>query len=347
LPTFVFARQERVIAVYRVSSGALGMTDKLRAAVIGVGHFGRYHAAKYAAIDDVELVAVVDHDHERATAVANEHGCRPATDIDEIIGDVDLVSVAAPTSLHRAVACRFLERGIHTLVEKPIADSLESADAMIEAAARSGAILQVGHIERFSSAFEAIAKRLVRPLYIESYRIAPFNPRIRDVNVILDLMIHDIDLILALVQAPLISVDAVGAPVITRQEDIANTRLKFANGCVANITASRVSAKTERTMRIFQPESYTVVDFQDRKLVHMTKGGQGMFPGFPGIKRTDEEFEAGDTLEREIRSFVEAVRTGGAPVVDGVAGRNALEAALRIGESLREHLRLVSMDMPS
>ncbi len=295
-------------------------------------------------MDGVDLVAVVDNDAGRARTVAEEHATRAETDIAAIIDGVDLVSVAVPTSLHREVATAFLERGVHVLVEKPIADTLENADAMLAAAERSGALLQVGHIERFSGAFGAISSRLVRPLYIESYRIAPFNPRISDVNVILDLMIHDIDLVLALVQSPLESVDAVGAPVITRQEDIANTRLKFANGCVANITASRVSAKTERTMRIFQPESYTLVDFQDQKLVHMTKGGKGPFPGFPGIQRSDETFERGDTLEREIRSFVDAIRSGGPAVVDGMAGRNALEAALRIGESLHAHLRLVSMD---
>ncbi len=320
------------------------MSNNLRAAVVGVGHFGRYHAAKYATMDGVDLVAVVDTDADRAKAIAEEHKTQSHTDFSAILGDVDLVSIAVPTSLHRSVAEAFLDRGIHVLVEKPIADTLENADAMIAAAERSGAILQVGHIERFSGAFGAISSRLVRPLYIESYRIAPFNPRIRDVNVILDLMIHDIDMVLALVGSPLESVDAVGAPVITRQEDIANTRLKFANGCVANITASRVSAKTQRTMRIFQPESYTLVDFQDQKLVHMTKGGEGPFPGFPGIKRTDETFERGDTLDREVRAFVAAVRNGTPAEVDGLAGRNALEAALRIGESLKAHLKLVSMD---
>lgn len=320
------------------------MSNNLRAAVVGVGHFGRYHAAKYAAMDGVELVAVVDSDADRARVIAEEHHTRPYTDFSAILDSVDLVSIAVPTSLHRPVAEAFLDRGVNVLVEKPIADTLENADAMIAAADRSGAILQVGHIERFSGAFGAISNRLVRPLYIESYRIAPFNPRIRDVNVILDLMIHDIDMVLALVRSPLESVDAVGAPVITRQEDIANTRLKFASGCVANITASRVSAKTERTMRIFQPESYTLVDFQEQKLVHMTKGGQGPFPGFPGIQRSDETFERGDTLDREVRAFVAAVRDGTPAAVDGLAGRNALEAALRIGQSLQDHLKLVSMD---
>lgn len=324
------------------------MSPPLRAAVLGCGHFGRYHAEKYAAMDDVDLVAVVDHDIKAARAVAERHGVRAETDCSAILGSggeaVDLVSIATPTSTHEAVAIPFLERGIHALVEKPIAETLESADAMLAAAVKGGAFLQIGHIERFSMAYRAIRSRITRPLYIESYRIASFNPRIRDVNVVLDLMIHDIDMVLALIDSPLVRVDAVGAPVITKQEDIANARLNFENGCVANITASRVSDKTERTMRIFQPDSYTVVDFHKGQIRHMTKGGKPLFPGYPGIQQYKESFEAEDALAAEIRAFVDSIRSGHPPQVDGMAGRNALDAAIRIGTSLREHLDLVSRE---
>jgi predicted dehydrogenase len=220
------------------------VSTTLRTAVVGVGHFGAWHAEKYAHSQRCELVAVADIDGARAAAVGEPLGVAATADHRQLIGAVDAVSVCVPTGAHYQVAREFLEAGVHVLVEKPMTGRLETADRLIAIAERRGLVLQVGHIERFSSAYFALEKLVTRPLYFESYRIAPYRARGVDVDVVLDLMIHDIDLILALVDSPVASVDAVGAPVLSAQEDIASTRVKFANGCVASITASRVSAKT-------------------------------------------------------------------------------------------------------
>jgi predicted dehydrogenase len=215
------------------------MTGKVRAAVIGVGHFGRFHAQKLANLDGAELVAVADTDPTRAAAVAAEFGVEAITDLAALNGRVDAVSVVVPTREHFSVAARFLEQGVHVLVEKPIAADEASARSLITLAARHDAVLQVGHLARFSGVTEALVRTVNRPLYIETVRVAPFKPRGTDVSVILDLMIHDLDLVLALTDAALTSVDAVGTKVLSESEDMANARLKFAGGCIANITASR------------------------------------------------------------------------------------------------------------
>ncbi len=317
------------------------MDERIRTGVVGVGHFGRYHAQKYAALECASLVAVADVDRRRAEEIAGPLDAEAVSDYRAMFGGVDAVSIAVPTRAHFEVAKAFLENGIHVLLEKPIADSVEAADALIAIARDNGALLQIGHLERFSAPYLAIGGDVTRPLYIESERIAPYQPRGTDVDVILDVMIHDIDLIQALVGSPVRSVDAVGAPVLSSREDIANTRVCFANGCVANITASRVSQKTQRRLRIFQPESYLMVDFQECRIVHMRKGAGEMFPGVPNIDQKVRHYEKGDSLQREIAAFLDAIATGGAPVVDGEAGREALNTALMIGDSLREHWRLV------
>ncbi|MEE9299648.1 MAG: Gfo/Idh/MocA family oxidoreductase [Alphaproteobacteria bacterium] len=318
-----------------------GMGGKIRMAVVGVGHFGRFHAQKVKALEGVELVAVADIDRARAREVGDELGVEALTEGSELVGRVDAVSIAVPTVAHYDVAKPFLEEGVHLLIEKPITDAAESAAELGKLAAAKGVVLQVGHLERFSSATLALESRISRPLYIDSQRVAPYKPRGTDVNVILDVMIHDIDLILALVKSPILSIDAAGTPVISPLEDIANARVRFANGCVANITASRVSVKTERKMRIFQPDSYIVVDFSARNLSIMTKGAGVAPSGLPNITIEQETYEESDALEREIAAFVQAVANNAPPLVSGEDGLRALQAAIMINQSLESHREFV------
>lgn len=319
------------------------MMGNLRVGVVGVGYFGRFHAEKYAALHSCDLVAVVDTDRARACAVAETVGADALTDHRTLIGSVDAVSVAVPNAAHFDVARDFLAGGVHVLLEKPITDRLDAADELIEVARRSRAILQVGHIERFSSAFLAAAKHVHRPLYVQSDRVSPFDPRCQDTDVVLDSMIHDIDLIMALADSPVVRVDAVGAPVLSSREDIANSRIRFANGCVANVTASRVGQKTERRLRIFHPDGMLVVDFMEGRVVRLTRGtGDGdPVPGLPQFVRAEERLEKGDSLQREIIAFLNSVTTGRPPKVDGRAARAALETALKIRDSLKAHHALI------
>lgn len=311
----------------------------IRCAVFGAGHFGRYHAQKYAKLPGVELVAVVNSDPARAAALAGEVGTRAETELDAVLGRIDAASVAVPTPAHHAVTARLLEAGIHVLVEKPIAETLEQADALIALAAARKRVLQVGHLQRFLLERLKIQEIVLKPLYIEATRIAPFKTRGTDVGVVLDLMIHDIDLILALVKAPVVAVDAVGAPVVTQEEDIVNCRLRFANGCVATATASRIAFKTERRLRIFQQQSYISIDLDAHKLVAIHRGEGGIdHLGMPAIERREVTFSDGDDLMAEIESFVACVRDGTTPLVTGEDGRRALETAIRITASLRKSL---------
>ncbi|MBT3371846.1 MAG: Gfo/Idh/MocA family oxidoreductase [Rhodospirillaceae bacterium] len=317
------------------------MPERLRVAVVGVGHFGRLHAEKYAAMDDVELVAVVDQDAARGAEIAAAHGCQALEHYQDLAGKVDAASLTVPTSLHHSVGLELLEMSLSLLVEKPITETVDSANALIATAKARGLTLQVGHLERFSPAYFALAERVSKPLFIEANRIAPFQPRAKDVNVVLDLMIHDIDLIMALVKSPLISVDAVGAAVVSEGEDIVSARLGFASGCAANLTASRVSLKTERSMRIFQPDAYLVADLAQRKVTSRRKGEGEMFPGIPNIETEEFSFEQADALAHEIADFVRCVRTKETPAVNGEAGRDAVQAALMITDSLQAHRRLL------
>ena len=253
--------------------------------MVGAGHFGRYHAQKMAALDGARLVAVADIDAERAAAIASPLDAEAVTDHRALIGNIDAASVAVPAAAHYAVVKDFLDAGIHVLVEKPFTETVATAQELTALAEAKGLALQVGLIERFSDAFQAIAPRIDRPLYIESVRVSPFPQRNTDVSVVLDVMIHDIDIILALVDAPVTDIDAVGTPVFSASEDIANARLKFANGCVANVTASRVSLKTERTLRIFQPDTYIKVDPRRAQRQDRTQEGR---------RRDAEHGERGD-----------------------------------------------------
>ena len=317
------------------------MKAPLDMAVIGVGHFGRFHAEKIAALDGANLVAVADTDAEKAREIGGKFGAEAVSDFRDLFGRIDAACVVVPTKRHFDVAGACLENGVHVLVEKPITDDLATAKKLVALSERRGRTLQVGHLARFSGVVEALRRQVKRPLYVDSVRIAPYKPRGTDVNVILDLMVHDLDLILSLVDAPPIGLDAAGAPVISPSEDIASARIKFANGCIANITASRISFKTERKMRVFEPDAYTTVDFVTQRIRTLRKGDGSAAPGLPGIDGDKRRYDEGDALEREIGSFVDAVLNDRAPVVPGADGVRALEAALRVNESLRAHLEFV------
>jgi len=309
--------------------------EVLRAAVIGVGYLGRFHAQKYRDHAGVTLVGVVDASQERAAEVAAEVGCPAFTNYRELFGRVDLVSIAVPTQYHHAVAKDCLENGIHVLLEKPITQTVAEADELIRIAEGHKLVLQVGHLERFNPAVKALQGVLKNPLFIESHRLAPFKPRGTDVNVVLDLMIHDIDILLSLVRHPITTVNSVGLPVLSGEVDIANARLQFANGCVANITASRASRETLRRMRIFQQDAYIAIDFQNRSIeIYRKQPGANLIPGLPDIMVEARSFDQGDALRDEIDAFIAAVRDGTPPVVSGEDGKLALEVATQISSRL-------------
>lgn len=307
----------------------------MRAAVIGVGYLGRFHAQKYRDLAGVELVAVVDADAARATEVAAEVGCRPLSDYRQLFGQVDLVSIAVPTRYHFEVARACLDNGVHVLLEKPITQTVAEADELISVAAARNLVLQVGHLERFNPAVKALQGVIRNPQFIESHRLAPFKPRGTDVNVVLDLMIHDIDILLSLVRHPIATVNSVGVPVLSGEVDIANARLQFANGCVANVTASRVSRETMRKIRIFQQDAYITIDYQNRSIaVYRREPGASQIPGLPDIAAEERSFAQGDPLRDEIEAFAAAVRDGTVPLVTGEDGKRALEIAMQISSRL-------------
>ena len=318
--------------------------SKLRAAVIGAGYFGRLHASKLAAHPEVELVAVADPDATRARSVAREAGCRAAGGLEEIAGSIDIASVAVPTELHHAVARPLIDAGVHVLIEKPIARTLEQADELVRLAAGRGAVLAVGHQERFNPAFVALRAEPGRALFIEAERLTEFRGRGTDVDIVLDLMIHDLDLVFSLVGAEPVHVSACGFSVFTDALDIANARLEFANGCVANISASRISQSPVRKMRVFQTDSYLSADLQAARLRCLRRSASA--PG--GVLVQEHAYDKADALAAEIDSFVGAVRARRAPPVDGEAGRRALRLALEIGGLVHARLdRLFPRDAVS
>lgn len=310
--------------------------SKLKTAVIGVGYLGKFHAEKYAALEQSDLIAVVDADAGTAKAIADKFGCQALTDYHELLGKVDAVSIAAPTTLHHQIARDFLEHDTHVLIEKPITVTVDQADDLIELAITNDLMIQVGHLERFNAALMDLSGVLRKPTFIESHRLAPFNPRATDVNVVLDLMIHDIDIILDIVKSDIKEIRASGTPVLTNSTDIANVRLEFENGCVANVTASRVSAKTERKMRIFQDDAYIAVDFHNRTLDIYRKGKKEMHPGIPEIVSEKSTYENSDALKLEIIAFLDSINHGTPILVSGEDGRRALDAAIRISAMLKD-----------
>ncbi len=307
------------------------MADALRLAVIGVGHLGRHHARTLSTMAGVTLSAVVDTVPERAAEIAAVSNTRALTDYRDLIGEVDAVVVAVPTELHADVAVPFLEKGTPVLVEKPMSRSLADADRMLAAGRAGGAMIAVGHTERHNPAV-AVALRLVRtPKFIEVHRLSAFPDRSLDIDVVFDLMIHDLDVILAIVKSEVTSIEAVGVPVLTPKYDIANVRLRFASGCIANITASRISKDRVRKIRFFQPDAYLSVDYASQEVEGWRLVRKEPRPDIQGGAIPVERDEP---LRRELADFVNAVRDGTAPLVDGEAGRRALVLATEIANKM-------------
>ena len=311
--------------------------NKIKCAVIGVGYLGRFHAQKYLMLDNVELIAVCDVNHDICQAVSKELNVPACFDYRDLFGKVDAVSIAATTHTHYAIARDFLQQGIHVLIEKPITETVAQARDLIALAATYHAKLQVGLLERFNSARLALEPHLERPLFIESHRLAPFNPRGTDVNVILDLMIHDIDIIQTIVHSPIKHIDAQGAPVLSKSIDIANARITFENHCVANVTASRISFKTERKTRIFQENTYISIDYHNKQFAIFKKGDGEMFPGIPEITQHQSVFEKGDALLEEIKAFIQCIVEDSTPLVTGEEGCAALATAEKITTLIDNH----------
>ncbi len=313
----------------------------IRTAVIGVGYLGRFHAQKYAQMEGVDLVGVVDVSPERAQDVAKEVETRAYTDIHEIVGKIDAASVVVPTIHHHEVAKILFSHGIHCMLEKPISTTVEEADELISLAKEQGLILQVGHLERFNPAIKVLEAKVMHPLFIEAHRLSGFKDRATDVDVVLDLMIHDLEIILALVHSPLKEIRAVGVPVLTPKVDIANTRLIFENGCTANLTASRISLQDMRRIRVFQPGAYISADCAERKSLVVTRD---LSAGpMAAIRPEFKTHEGTDMLHDELESFVRAVQGLEKPKVTGEAGRSALKLALDINARIMQGLNTLDL----
>jgi predicted dehydrogenase len=298
---------------------------KLRIAVIGVGYMGKFHAEKFAASASAELVAVIDADPARAKE----------TDYKPWLSKIDAACVAVPTEHHFRVVKDCLEAGVHVLVEKPLTRTLEEADELLARAKAKGLVLQVGHLQRFNPAFQALEAQGGKPLFIDIERLASFKARGTDVDVVLDLMIHDLDLVLALAKAPIEQVSASGFRVLTDAIDIANARIEFADGCIASVSASRVSQSPVRKLRVFRHDAYVSADLQEQRLRHVRKGAEG---DTAGIVESEQAFERADELRAQAEAFLQAVRGGTAPLVTGEQGRQALALALQVGKLVEERL---------
>jgi len=322
-----------------MSAGA--QSKKIRVAVVGAGEFGRNHARVCREIEGAELVGVNDQDARRAAGVAKEFQTKVLANLEELRGVADAVSVAVPTVAHSEVGCRLMEMGLDVLVEKPMAADLAGAEALLASAKKNKRILQVGHVERFNPAVIAVEPILNRPLFFEVHRLGVFTPRSLDVDVIYDLMIHDLDILLALVKQPVTEVKAVGIPVLTNKVDIAHARLEFVGGAVANVTASRVSTERVRKMRFFQQHEYISLDYARRDALRVSVKKPGPQPEF-GFQKLDAP--AIEPLRAELEAFVDAVRTRKEPKTNGSAGRAALELASRVMASIQEHAARVQLE---
>jgi predicted dehydrogenase len=314
--------------------------SRLRTAVIGAGHMGGFHAQKFAASASAQLVAIVDADGARAARIAGALGCAHATDYRQLLAlhsaGLEAACVAVPTEKHYEIVRACLEAGVHVLVEKPLARTLAEADGLLALASARNLVLQVGHLQRFNPAFQALAAGGGRPLFIDIERLAPFKDRGTDVDVVLDLMIHDLDLVLALARAPVEQVNACGFRVLTDAIDIANARIEFADGCVANVSASRVSQAAIRKLRVFRHDGYSSADLQEQRLRHARKARAGENAG--GIVESEQAFERVDELAAQADDFLRAVRERAAPLVSGEQGRAALALAQRIGGVIAQRM---------
>jgi predicted dehydrogenase len=313
--------------------------NEIRVGVIGVGYLGKFHAEKYAGMDNVRLVGVADIDRFRAEELAARFGSRAFTDYRDLLSRVDAVSIVVPTESHFSVGLEFLNHGVDVLIEKPMTTTLKQADELIDVAESRGRILQVGHLERFNPAVLALKDIITNPMFIEAHRLSIFKDRSTDVSVVLDLMIHDIDIILNIVNSEIQSIHAAGAPVICEQADIANVRLQFESGCVANVTASRISIKNQRKMRLFQKDAYIAVDFAGREITLLRRSENQSDSLVPGTDFQQLSFTEADVLEDELASYLQAVRTRNAPVVSGHAGRKALAVALDIMDQVEAAIK--------
>jgi predicted dehydrogenase len=305
---------------------------KVRVGVIGVGYLGQFHAEKYAAIPDTELAGVVDTDPVRAAQIAKKLNTRAFSDPAHLLGQVDAVSIVVPTVFHHRIAKQFLKQGIHVLLEKPMTATLEQADELIELAIGKKLVLQVGHLERFNPAVTAVKALLKTPRYMAAERSAPFTIRCTDVNVVLDLMIHDLDIVMDLAGSEPYQVSAAGASVITQEIDSASARIVFRSGCIADVTASRVSDEKKRLLRVFDGEAVYTSDYQSQKAVVSRKGGDLV----PELLMSDISTDRRDTLGEEVRAFVLSIRTGTQPLVSGSEGRRALALAQKITENIHK-----------
>ncbi len=297
--------------------------SKLRVGVVGVGHIGKNHARLYADLPQVEFTAIFDIDPAQANSIAKEFGVEAVGSLEEFSARVDAASIATPTNSHFAVAQQLLAAGKHLLIEKPIAETAEDASVLAQLAAAHQLVLQVGHVERFNPVLSALEKHLTRPRFIEAHRLSPYPNRSTDIGVVLDLMIHDLEIILHLVRSPVQTIDAVGVPVLSRGEDIANARLRFENGCVANITSSRISPERMRKIRVFQEDAYLSLDYQ-------SQSGEIYRRSAGGIERSEVEIEREEPLRRQLLSFIECAATGRTPRVSGFQATAALELAVEI-----------------
>lgn len=302
--------------------------NKLRVGVVGVGHIGKNHARLYAALPQAEFAVIYDTDNAKAQQLAKEFGVIAATSLEDFAERVDAASIATPTSSHFQVAQELLERGKHLLIEKPIAENTADASALAELAVQRSLVLQVGHVERFNPVLSALEERLTRPRFIEAHRLSPYPNRSTDIGVVLDLMIHDLEIILHLVRSPVQTIDAVGVAVLSRGEDIANARLRFEDGCVANITSSRISPERMRKIRVFQEDAYLSLDYQNQS-------GEIYRRSATGIAREEVEIEREEPLQRQLVSFIECAATGRAPKVSGFQATAALELAVEITKRIK------------
>jgi predicted dehydrogenase len=313
------------------------MANKIKTAVIGVGHLGQAHARVHASLEQVELVAVCDVNEDRCREIAERHSTRFVGDYRELLDQVEAVSIATPTVNHCETSLAFLEAGVHVLIEKPIARSLDEADEMIRAAESKNLVLQTGHIERFNPAFAALRRRIERPRFFEAHRMGVFTPRSLDIDVVMDLMVHELDIIASLVQSEVVKIEAVGIPILTRKIDLANARLEFAGGCVANITASRVAGERLRKLRVFQPNEYYSLDYAEQQVAALKLIPPQTAGALPVIEAEGLQIEKREPLLAEIESFINAVQSRTAPEVSGADGRRALALAIEVLNKIKAH----------
>lgn len=312
----------------------MALSDKIKVGVVGVGYLGKLHARIYSESEGVQLVGVADIDKGRAEDIARQTGSKPFIDYSELFGNVDAVSIVVPSALHHKVASDFLREGIDILIEKPITDNFTDAEDLVRIAMEKNLILQVGHIERFNPGYIALKDLINRPRFIEAHRLSPFTERGTDVDVTLDLMIHDIDIILSLLESDIAEIRATGMSILTPRIDVANARIEFKNGCVANLTSSRIYHGKTRRVRIFEEGAYLSLDYQTTEIITHKKSSKD---GRPGLEINHLRPEKGEPLKEELKAFIQSVRKRSKPVISGIEATEALKVALKVSEIINEN----------